>query len=137
MTSDSLTCVDEFLRAVAGGEISSCSAWAPDIELDATVPDWRFLKHGVTAVKEEYAQWFADAGSFLEMSRTEIQGGVLVRYLLTWVEDGVPHVAHHMHELIVVDDKIVRDTVLCGGRWPQPLVDEMHAAQEADDARAY
>ena len=59
--------------------------------------------------------------------------GEIVRYLLAWEEDGVAHVAHHMHALTVEDGKIVADTVLCGGRWPAPLVAQMQTAQDAYD----
>jgi hypothetical protein len=44
------------------------------------------------------------------------------------IENGVPHAAHHMHLLTVRDDRIVHDTVLCGGRWPAKLLTEMEAA---------
>ena len=40
----------------------------------------------------------------------------------------MPHAAHHMHLLTVRDDRIVHDTVLCGGRWPAKLLAEMEAA---------
>ena len=42
----------------------------------------------------------------------------MVEYTLSWSENGVPHAAHHMHLLTVRDDRIVADTVMCGGRWP-------------------
>ncbi|MDT4964444.1 MAG: hypothetical protein QOF87_4091 [Pseudonocardiales bacterium] len=49
----------------------------------------------------------------------------MVEYTLTWTEDGVAHAAHHVHLLTVDDGQIVADTVLCGGRWPEPLLAEM------------
>jgi hypothetical protein len=35
-----------------------------------------------------------------------------------------------MHRLIVRDDRIVADTVFCGGRWPASLLAEMESANE-------
>jgi hypothetical protein len=128
--------IDMFLDAVVAGSIQTCDAWADDVVLDATVPDWRFRKDGVPALKEEYAHWFADPGSFEELRRIPLPDGEVVDYLLTWMEGGVPHAAHHVHVLEVRDGRIARDTVMCGGRWPAALLAEMQAAQQEDDARA-
>ena len=90
----------------------------------------------VSALKAEYAHWFGDSGRFEELRRIPIPDGEVVDYLLTWVEGGVPHAAHHMHVLDVSGGRIVRDTVLCGGRWPASLLAEMQAVQQEEDARA-
>jgi hypothetical protein len=50
-------------------------------------------------------------------------------HLLAWGQDGVPHAAHHVHVLDVVDGRIVADTVWCAGRWPASLLAEMEAAR--------
>jgi len=128
--------VDDFLAAVVAGSIESCDAWADDVVLDATVPDWRFRKNGVAAVKEEYAHWFADPGRFEELRRIPFPDGEVVEYLLTWVENGVPHAARHVHLLDVRGGRIAGDTVVCGGRWPAALVARMQAAQQEEDSRA-
>jgi hypothetical protein len=128
--------VDEFLTAVTAGAIDSCDAWTTDVVLDATVPNWRFRKDGVAALKEEYAHWFADPGRFEELRRVPFQGGEVVEYLLTWVEGGVPHAARHMHVLDVRDGRIARDTVVCGGRWPASLRAEIQSAQQEADSSA-
>ena len=52
----------------------------------------------------------------------------MIEYTLSWSENGVPHAAHHMHRLTVRDNRIVADTVFCGGRWPAKLLAEMEAA---------
>ncbi len=130
------TPVDGFLAAAAAGTIESCDVWSTDVVLDATVPDWRFRKDGVSALKEEYAHWFADPGRFEELRRIAFPDGEVVEYLLTWVEGGVPHAARHVHVLDVRDGRIVRDTVVCGGRWPASLLAEMQAAQQEEDSRA-
>ena len=127
--------VDAFLTSVERGAMASCSVWSPDAVLDATVPQWRFRKRGPAAIRAEYAGWFADPAYFEELSRFAIEGGEVVRYLLTWVQNGVPHAAHHMHLLMVEDGQITSDTVLCGGRWPAALLAEMQAEQAAQDAR--
>jgi len=127
--------IDEFLMAVPSGTIVSCSVRAHDAVLDAAVPNWRFRRQGSAAIRTEYARWFADPGTFEHLRRLPVAGGEVVAYLLTWVENGVPHAAHHMYVLDVREGKIVTDAVLCGGRWPAGLLAEMQAAQEAQDSR--
>ena len=90
----------------------------------------------MAALKDEYAHWFADPGRFEELRRIPFPDGEVVEYVLTWVESGVPHAAHHVHVLDVADGRIARDTVVCGGRWPASLLAEMQAAQQEADFRA-
>jgi len=120
--------VDAFLDAVAGATIPDTDAWASDAVLDATVPNWRFRAHGDDAIRTEYAQWFAAPAQFESLERTPLPDGELVEYVLAWEEGGVPHAAHHLHRLRVRDDRIVADTVFCGGRWPATLLAEMEEA---------
>jgi hypothetical protein len=49
----------------------------------------------------------------------------LVRFVLTWEEQGEPFMCHQAHVIEVEDDRIVRDTVYCGGRWNSTLMAEM------------
>jgi hypothetical protein len=123
--------VDRFLRAVESGDVQSCTAWAQDVVLDATVPNWRFRLKGVDAVRTEYRRWFHDPGTFESLRRMSIPGGEVVEYGLSWTEDGVPHAVHHVHILDIVDGAIVADTVMCGGRWPAALLAEMGAGGDA------
>src|SRR5271165_7072602 len=122
--------VDQFLNAIQTATIPACDAWSADATLDATVPNWRLHAVGADAIRAEYARWFADPGHFDELRRYTVEGGEVevVEYTLSWSENGVPHAAHHMHLLSVRDDRIVADTVLCGGRWPASLLAEMEAA---------
>lgn len=122
------TAVDRFLDAVCAASIDTCDAWAPDATLDATVPEWRFHKRGADQIRETYCGWFADPGRLEQLRRHPIDGGEVLEYLLTWTEGGVPHAGHHVHLLDVVEDRIVRDVVMCGGRWPAALLAEMEAA---------
>lgn len=124
-----LPAVDRFLDAARSAAIDACDAWASGVRLDATVPRWRFHRHGVEGLKEIYREWFADPGEFETLRRIPIPGGEVVDYLLAWSEDGVPHTAHHLHVIEVEDDLIVADTVMCGGRWPAGLMAEMEAAR--------
>ncbi|MCW2752640.1 MAG: hypothetical protein JWQ32_51 [Marmoricola sp.] len=126
--TETMSAVDRFLTAVQAAAIADCDAWAEDATLDATVPNWRFHRHGVTAIRETYAHWFADPANFEELERTSVDGGEVVRYLLSWNENGVPHTAHHLHQFQIRDDRIVEDLVMCGGRWPAALMAEMEAA---------
>ena len=122
----------EGMNAIQTASIPACDAWSTDATLDATVPNWRLHAAGADAIRAEYARWFADPGQFGEFRRFPVRadGGPseIVEYTLSWTENGVPHAAHHMHLLTVRDDRIVADTVMCGGRWPASLLAEMEAA---------
>jgi hypothetical protein len=120
--------VDRFLAAVEGGEMGACSAFASDMVLDATVPNWRFSVLGQGEVQAEFSRWYADAGRFEELSRTPMPGGELVVFTLCWEEDGIPHAVHQAHLLEVADGRITKDQAWCGGRWPAGLLAEMAAA---------
>lgn len=122
--------IDKFLDAIEGATIPACDVWSADATLDATVPNWRLHAAGRDAIRAEYARWFADPGQFGDLRRYPVGGGPseVLEYTLTWAENGVPHAAHHMHLLTVRDNRIVADTVFCGGRWPASLLAEMEAA---------
>lgn len=120
--------VDRFLEAVTSASIARCDAWAQGATLDATVPNWRFRREGDDQIRDTYAGWFADPAAFEELERTPVPDGEVVRYLLTWTENGVPHTAHHVHLIRVAGEAIVSDVVMCGGRWPASLMAEMEAA---------
>ena len=122
--------IEKFLQAIETATIPGCDVWAADATLDATVPNWRFRVAGADAIRAEYAKWFAHPGRFEELRCCSVDGGAgeVVEYTLSWSEHGVPHAAHHVHLLTVRDDRIVADTVLCGGRWPAALLAEMEAA---------
>jgi hypothetical protein len=122
--------IDKFLDAVQSATVPDCDVWSADATLDATVPNWRLHVAGPDAIRAEYARWFADPARFDELRRHRIDGGAgeVVEYTISWSEDGVPHAGHHMHLLTVRDDRIVADTVFCGGRWPAKLLAEMEAA---------
>jgi hypothetical protein len=124
------TAVEKFLDAIVSASIPACDAWSADATLDATVPNWRLHASGADAIRAEYARWFADPGRFEELHRYSVDGGQgeVVEYTLSWAENGVPHAGHHVHLLTVRDDRIVADTVFCGGRWPAALLAEMEAA---------
>ncbi len=124
--------IDKFLNAIQTAAIPACDAWSADAKLDATVPNWRFHVSGADAIRTEYARWFADPGQFGELRRYALDTGEgpseVVEYTFSWTENGVPHAVHHVHLLTVRDDRIVADTVMCGGRWPASLLAEMEAA---------
>jgi hypothetical protein len=122
--------IEKFLQAVQDATIPACDVWSADVVLDATVPNWRMRVTGADAVRAEYARWFASPARFEELRRHAVDDGSaeVVEYTLSWTEDGVPHAGHHMHLLRVREDRIVADTVFCGGRWPAALLAEMEAA---------
>lgn len=128
MTESPSTAVDRFLAAVSSASIRDCDAWSDDAILDATVPNWRFHRRGAAEIKDTFSGWFADPAQFEELERFPVDGGEIVRYLLSWTEKGVPHTAHHLHQLRVENDRIVADVAMCGGRWPASLMAEMEAA---------
>jgi hypothetical protein len=100
-----------------------------DVVLDATVPNWRFQVEGAGAVRDELGRWYADLGRFEEVRRNRIDNGELVEFTLCWEEAGVPHTCHQAHVVKLRGDRIARDTVFCGGRWPESLMAQMQAAQ--------
>ena len=122
-------CVDSFVAAVEGATIPKLEGvFAENAVLDATVPNWRFSVHGDEGIRSELARWYADPGRFEELTRTPLPDGELVEFVLTWKEDGVAHTCHQAHRLRVSSGRISSDTVWCGGRWPESLLEEMRAA---------
>jgi hypothetical protein len=130
--------VDEFTSAVEHATLAGADIFCDDVVLDATVPNWRFTVRGATEVRAQLAAWFASPGRYEELRRTEIPGGELVEFVLTWEERGIPHAAHQAHVLRVVNGRIAEDVAFCGGRWPASLLAEMEAsAQAAERERAH
>ncbi len=125
--------VDRFLDAICAGNGIPVDLYAPDAHLDATVPGWRLSACGPEAIADQYRGWFADPGSFEELSRSPLDQGEVVTYLLTWLERDVPHAAHHIHVLrFDANGRIAADTVFCGGRWGAGLLAQMAEANDAD-----
>ncbi len=127
--------IGKFLHAIESATIPGSDIWSADAKLDATVPNWRLHVTGADAIRAGYSRWFANPGHVHELRRFPIAdrepdegASEVVEYTLSWQENGVPHAAHRMHVLTVRDDRIVADTVLCGGRWPASLLAEMEAA---------
>jgi len=122
--------IGDFLKAVETAAIDKTDAFADGVVLDATVPNWRFRVVGQQAVKAEYINWFADPATFVALERIPVPGGELVMYEHEFVHDGVRHRGHHAHHLVVRDGKIASDTVWCGGKWPEPLLNDMATADD-------
>jgi hypothetical protein len=122
--------IDRFKMAIEGATIpDAAELFAGEAVLDATVPNWRFAVRGRAGVSEELAGWFADPGHFESFTRTEIPGGAtLVQFVLTWEEQGEPHMCHQAHLIEQQDGRITRDTVWCGGRWDSALMAQMAEA---------
>jgi len=129
-TATTLTAVDRFLDGVRAGQVPS-EVYAPDAKLDATVPGWRFQLTGAAAIAAEYGRWFSCPSRLDTVERHPIEDGEVIRYLQTWEVDGQPHAAHHTHLLRVDGDRIVADTVFCGGRWGPELLAEIGPAAHA------
>ena len=108
--------------------VGEAGVFAPDAVLDATVPNWRYTVSGAANVEAELGHWFADPGRFEEIRRTAIPDGELVEFVLTWEEDGEPHMCHQAHVIEVHDGLITRDRAWCGGRWGASLQAEMAEA---------
>lgn len=125
--------VDRLLHAVGSGAGVPAKLFSPDVVLDATVPGWRFAVQGADAVARQYSSWFAHPAAFEELERLAVDGGEVVTYLLTWVERGIPHAAHHCHGLrFGADGRITRDRFFCGGRWDAGRLAEMAAVNDAN-----
>jgi len=123
--------ITRLTEAIEHATIRTSGVFAPDAELDATVPNWRFTVRGAADIEDTLAGWYADPGHFETITRVPITGGELVRFVLTWEEHGEPHMCHQSHVIEVEHDRIVRDTVFCGGRWNSALMAEMGEAASA------
>jgi hypothetical protein len=124
-----VTYIDKFLSAVVSGDGIPEDIYSDGAVLDATVPGWRFTARGAPDIAATYAGWFADPATFDELDRHPVDGGEIVRYFLTWTQNGVPHGAHHVHLLTTdASGRISSDTVFCGGRWDATLLAQMAEA---------
>ena len=117
--------IDRFIHSIEQASVPESRAFAVDATLDATVPNWRYTVSGGTNVEAELARWFADPGRFEEFAVTQLEDGALLQFVLTWEEDGEPHMCHQAHRLEVRDGLIAKDTAFCGGRWGAALQAEM------------
>jgi hypothetical protein len=123
------TTVSRLLAAVTAGTGVPEDLFAEDAVLDATVPGFRFAQHGPGAIAGQLSSWFADPGSFTQLLRTELpDGGELVRFVLTWQEDGDEWAAHQSHVIELDGDRISRVEMFCGGRWDSARQTEIAAA---------
>jgi hypothetical protein len=123
--------IDRFIHSIKDGSVPESHAFAVDATLDATVPNWRYSVRGGENVAAEFARWFADPGRFEEFAITPLEGGALLQFVLTWEEDGEPHMCHQAHRLEIRDGLIAKDTAWCGGRWGAALQAEMADAAAA------
>jgi hypothetical protein len=123
--------VDRFLRELSSGAGMSADLWTDDAALDATVPHWRFERLGGADIAAQLSRWYDAPTTIESLTRRPIPDGEAVELDLSWVEDGVPHAAHQVHLLTIDADRLSRDTVFCGGRWPADLLAEMEAEMEA------
>jgi hypothetical protein len=121
--------VDRFLAELSSGTGVTADLWTEGAALDATVPHWRFERFGPADIAAELSGWYDAPTTIESATRRPIPGGEAVELDLSWVEAGVPHAAHQVHLLTVDADRLSRDTVFCGGRWPADLLAEMEAAR--------
>lgn len=120
--------VDRFLDAVRSAGFADSDVFADDAVSDTTPPNWRLQVRGGAEVRAQYDKWFDHPAEVTELRRTPLPDGELLEYTRSWLQDGVPHKGHHIHRLTVASGRITEDAHWCGGRWPQPLLDEMAAA---------
>lgn len=124
------TVVDRFLDGIRAGKLPA-DLYAEDAVLDATVPGWRFQAGGSAAILAEYQGWFFVPSELLTVERYPIEGGEVVRYLQQGEVKGTTYLAHHVHLLKLDGDRIIADTVFCGGQWGPEAVAQMGAAAHA------
>lgn len=120
--------VDQFLAAVQTSGFADTDVFADDAVSDSTPPNWRLQVRGAAEMRAQYAKWFDHPAELTELRRTPLPEGELLEYTRAWTQDGVPHKAHHIHRLTVAGSKIVEDAHWCGGRWAEPLLNEIAAA---------
>src|SRR5271155_5643056 len=83
------TAIDRFCSAIAAADLGKADVFCQDVVLDATVPNWRFVRRGQGAVRAELSGWFVDPGRFDTLRRTPLPDGELVEFDLAWKEGGV------------------------------------------------
>ena|SRR5437762_5858630 len=128
-TTTTTTAVDRLLEVVTGARLPVTDVYATDAEIDTTVPGWRFSVTGTERIGSKLDEWFNCPAAVEELERHPIAGGEVLTYTVTWEENGVPHAARHVHVLTLENDRITRDQVWCGGRWPARLLAEIEAAR--------
>ena len=124
--------IDRFTDAIRTATIPDPTASPRMSSSTPRSPTGASRVRGAEAVKAELAHWYADPGRFEEIRRTELPGGALVEFVLSWEEEGEPHLSHQAHVIQVSGGMIVRDTAWCGGRWGAALMAEMAEAEAAD-----
>jgi len=131
--------VNRLLDLIAAGRGEEAAGlYATDAVLDATVPGWRFQKHGGAAIADVWAGWFDAPGELQELERVATPDGEVVSYLQVAVDGGTTFAAHHCH-LLALDPGsglVRRHLVWCGGRWSTDRLQEMAEAQRAEAAHA-
>jgi hypothetical protein len=121
--------VSRLLAAVTAGTGVPADLFTQDAVLDATIPGFRFAQHGPSAVAGQMSGWFADPGAFTELERTPLPDGrELVRFVLTWHEDGDEWAAHQSHLVELQGERIRHIEMFCGGRWNSARQAEIAAA---------
>jgi hypothetical protein len=129
MTTDAIV---DLLDAIASGGGVPQRIFAGGAVVDATVPNWRFEKHGPEAIARELSRWFAHPATLEDLQRRRTVDGEVVSYVVEWEEHGAPFAAHHCHVITLGSDRtIVRDHVWCGGRWGADRLAEMGAMAHA------
>jgi hypothetical protein len=123
------TAINSYLEAIETGTSPAADVFAAGVLFDATVPNWRFRLLGEERVRKQFGAWFKNAGQFDAVERTPLPDGELVRFELSWMENGQPWACHQSHHLTLDSEaRIVGVTLFCGGRWPAPLLAEMEEA---------
>ena len=123
-----MTAIDALLEAIEAGTVPEPELFAEDAVLDATVPNWRFRRLGAARVARQFGAWFQQPGTFDAIERTSLPDGELVRFELSWFENGMPVACHQTHRITVDNDRILGVTLFCGGRWSAALLAEMEEA---------
>lgn len=123
-----MSAVDDYLKAIENAAIETCDAWSDDCVLDATLPNRRLRKSGVAAVKNQFAEWYAYPNTVFGVRRWQVPEGEIIEYTHRFVGPDGPREAHHAHVMELLDGRIVRDTMFCGGLLSDAQLAEMAAA---------
>ncbi|MET0902007.1 MAG: hypothetical protein ABWZ52_02095 [Acidimicrobiales bacterium] len=90
-----------------------------------------FQAHGAIPIAAESASWFSCPSELETVERIPTDDGEVVPYFHRFEVGGKAHAAHHVHLLKVRGDRIVSDTVFCGGRWGPEVLAQMGPAAHA------
>jgi hypothetical protein len=136
VTTVEVSTADRVCDAFVAGDIDGLLAcYAPDVLVDAVVPQWRFQLQGHAAIREAL-----ETGEFLPgrrvtyAHRTFTEDGVLLEVEAWAPIDGEEQMWRDLNHIRIVDGLVTEHIVYCSGFWDAATI--ARQAVEAPMVRA-